>query len=256
MQVHPKIPKRNDGAFLIIALILLIVLSAVGVAALSMATTSQRVSNNYAKYIAAEVKALSMAGYAQRILDTFEDGVYFGPGTCNSAVTCNVIDNTFPMNGRPLLPWVSGAGTLDVYGASQTDSWWNTNAFNYEATFAGSGNSRVVVTLLGADPNSPYANTYRITGYGTDPITGVVKATFESFHVWKAYPVDPGDGTCANACNYAQCCSDTTTCGADQASCEDASATYVPPGWTCNDYFVDGLGYGGSTCANPIAPPN
>lgn len=253
MQLHG--PKRQDGAFLIIALILLVVLSAIGVAAMSMATASERISNNYSRFIAAEIKALSMAGYAERILDTFDDGVYFGPGTCDSAVTCNVIDNTFPMNGRPLLPWQSGAGTIQVIGASQTDAWWNTNAFDYEETFAGNGNARVIVAWLGNETTSPYTNTYRITGYGTDPVSGVVKATFEKFFTWDGYPVDPGDGTCGNGCLYAQCCSNTTVCGYDQASCESSTATYVPPGWTCTDYFVNGLGYASSSCAITVAPP-
>src|SRR5579872_5606053 len=154
MQVHLKFPHKQQGAFLVIAMILLLVLSAIGIAGMTVATTAERVSNNYARLVAAKVMALSMAGYSERILDTFHDGVYFGPGTCNSAATCNKIDNTFPMNGRPLLPWISGAGMLDVIGSAQPDMWWNTNAFSYEGTFAGSGNAKVVVAKLGADANS------------------------------------------------------------------------------------------------------
>lgn len=250
-----KLPKQQRGAFLVIAMILLIVLSAMGVAAMSLASTAERVSYNYSAYLAAQTKAMTMAGYGKRILETFQNGVYFGPGTCSTAGTCNVVDNTFPMNGRPLLPWVSGAGTTVINRSSQTNAWWNANAFAYEATFVGSGNARVVVAVQGANPNTPYQHTYRITGYATDP-SGTVKATYQIYHVWNAYPTDPGDGTCANGCNYAQCCSTTTTCGGDATSCNTATATYVPPGWTCTDYFVNGLGYDSGACANPIAPPS
>lgn len=256
MHIHqPLQPTKQQGAFLIIAMILLIVLSALGVAAMSIANTSERVSHNYSEYIASQIKAISMAGYGERILDTFADGVYFGPGSCNTAATCNVIDNTFPMNGRPVLPWTSGAGTTSVLRASENDAWWNANAFAYEGTFAGSGNARVVVAFLGANASSPYQNTYRIIGYSTDS-TGVVKATYQLFHVWDEYPADPGDGTCGGGCHYAQCCSSSSTCGSDATSCSTSSATYVPPGWTCSDYFINGLGYSGTVCANPIAPPS
>lgn len=246
--------KKQQGAFLVIALILLIVLSALGIAAMSMANTSQQVSYNYSQYLQAQTKAISMAGYGKRILETFANGVYFGPGTCSTAATCNVIDNDFPMSGRPTLPWISGAGTAPVTRSSKNDAWWTTNGFAYEGTFAGDGNARVVVTLLGANSASPYQNTYSIVGYGTDD-TGKVKATYRLFHVWNAYPDDPGDGTCANKCHYAQCCSSVLTCATDSISCEGGSATYVPPGWTCTEYFVTGLGYNSGACINPIAPP-
>lgn len=255
MQLHqPTTAKKQRGAFLVIALILLIVLSALGVASMSIAKTSIRVSHNYSEYLASQIKSISMAGYGERILDTFENGVYFGPGTCNSAATCNLIDNTFPMSGRPVLPWTSGAGTVEVFGSSETDTWWNTNGFAYEGTFGGTGNARIVVAALGSNPSSPYQNTYSVTGYATDN-TGIVKTTFQYFHVWNEYPADPGDGTCAGGCYYAQCCSASTLCGSDATSCSTSSATYVPPGWSCNDYFVTGLGYSGTVCANPIAPP-
>lgn len=253
MQTH-KTPYKQRGAFLVIAMILLLVLSAIGVAAMSMSTTSGRVSRNYTQYLAAQTQAISVAGYGKRILETFIDGKYFGPGTCDSAITCNIIDITFPMNGRPLLPWNSGAGTTPVFRSSQSNTWWNTNAFAYEGTFAGNGNARIVVALVGANHDSPYQNTYRITGYATDS-TGTVKATYQLFHVWNAYPDDPGDGTCGNNCNYAKCC-DGTNCSGDAIICEASTATYVPPGWTCNDYFITGLGYTGSVCTNPIAPPS
>lgn len=44
-------------------------------------------------------------------------------------------------------------------------------------------------------------------------------------------------------------------CGSDATSCGTSSATYVPPGWSCSGYFVTGLGYSGTVCANAIAPP-
>lgn len=253
MQIR-KFPYKQRGAFLVIAMILLVVLSAIGIATMSMSTTARRVSYNYTQYLAAQNQAISVAGYGKRILSTFIDGKYFGPGTCNSAATCNIIDITFPMNGRPVLPWNAGVGTTPVFRASKPNTWWNTNAFAYEGTFAGNGNARVVVALLGANPNNPYQNTYRITGYATDN-TGEVKATYQLFHVWNAYPDDPGDGTCGNNCQYAQCCSGTV-CGGDVTNCESSIATYVPPGWTCSEYFVTGLGYSGSVCNNPIAPPS
>jgi Tfp pilus assembly protein PilX len=246
---------KQRGAFLVIAMILLIVLSALGVAAMSLANTAARVSQNYGAYLNAKAKAMSMAGYGLRILQTFPNGVYYGPGTCSTAATCNKIDSTFPMSGRPLLPWSSGAGTTPVTRSSENDAWWNTNAFAYETTFAGSGNARVVVALLGSNPSSPYQYTYSIVGYATDP-TGIVKATYQMYYVWEAYPADPGDGTCSGSCHYANCCSDTNTCATDAASCASGSATYVPPGWTCTQYFVTGLGYSSSACNNPVAPPS
>lgn len=251
---QPSHIQHQRGAFLVIAMILLIVLSALGVAAMSLANTSERVSHNYSAYLSAQTKAMTMAGYGKRILESFQDGIYFGPGTCSTSGTCNVIDSTFPMNGRPLLPWSSGAGAAVVTRSSANNAWWNTNSFAYEASFAGSGNARVVVSLLGANHSSPYQNTYSIVGYATDP-TGTVKATYQLFHVWDAYPDDPGDGTCAGGCNYAQCCSSTNVCASDASSCEGGSATYVPPGWGCNAWFVTGLGYTSSACTNPVCPP-
>lgn len=254
MQQQPQYPQNQKGAFLVIALILLIVLSAMGVAAMSIANTSERVSHNYSQYLAAQIKAISMAGYIHRILGTFVDGKYFGPGSCNSAATCNLIDSTFPMDGRPVLPWTTGAGMTEVVGSSESNSWWGTNAFAYEGTFAGSGSARGLVAFLGNNTSSPYQNTYRVTGYATDN-NGIVKSTYQIFHVWNSYPADPGDGTCAGSCHYAQCCSDINVCGSTAAECNVSTATYVPPGWTCTDYFVTGLGFSGTVCANPIAPP-
>lgn len=246
--------KKQLGAFLVVAMILLIVLSALGIAAMSMATTSQQVSYNYSQYLQARIKAMSMAAYGKRILETFANGVYFGPGTCTTEATCNVIDNDFPMDGRPILPWSTGAGTAPVTRSSKNNAWWTTNGFAYEGTFAGDGNARVVVSLLGANSANPYQHTYNIVGYGTDD-SGKVKATYSLVHVWNAYPADPGDGTCANGCHYGECCSSTATCATDSVSCEGGSATYVPPGWTCTNYFVNGLGYTSAACSNPIDPP-
>ncbi len=246
---------KQRGAFLVIALIMLIVISGLGVAIMAMSTTSERISNNYSLAVQARVKAISLAGYAERILDSWANGVYFGPGSCATTLTCNKIDSTFPMSGRPLLPWTHGTITNTMFMSSDTDSWWDADGFAYEGAFAGSGNARIIVTSMGANPSSPYQNTYRVVGYATDSSLGIVKATWQKFHVWESYPADRGDGTCAGSCNYALCCSDTNVCAGDANSCENGSATYVPPGWTCTDYFVTGLGYSSSACNNPVAPP-
>ncbi len=245
-------PAKQSGAFLVIALIILIVLSSLGIALMALATTAERVSNNYAQYVQAKIKAMSMANYAERILNTWANGVYFGPGTCTTTSTCNQIQSSFPMNGRPLLPWVvSSLGNPTIFNSSQSNSWWNTNAFAYEGSFAGSGNARVVVEFLGNNTASPYQNTYRIVGYATDANSGTVKATYQQFYVWNSYPTDPGAGTCSGGCYYGQCCNGTS-CGYDSTTCNASTATYVPPGWTCTTYFANGLGYSGSVCTNPI----
>lgn len=251
---HRSLPFKQHGAFLVIAMILLIVLSAIGVAIMSTATTSMQVSRNYSEYLQSRLTAISMAGYGKRILESFPNNVYFGPGTCTTTATCNVINNTFPMNGRPVLPWLSGLGTATMFRSSETNAWWNEHAFAYEASFGGTVGARVIVALLGANHSSPYQNTYRVVGYATDA-TGSVRNTSQIFHVWNAYPDDPGDGTCAGKCYYGQCCSNTNTCESDATSCENGTATYVPPGWTCTNYFVNGLGYGSSACTYPVAPP-
>lgn len=246
---------KQHGAFLVLAMILLILLSAVGVAIMSTATASMQVSRNYAKYLQSRLTSISMAGYGNRILESFADGVYFGPGTCSSAATCNIIYNTFPMNGRPILPWSSGLSGKTLYKSSETIAWWNANSFAYEASFGGSVTARVIVELVGANHSSPYQNTYRVVGFATDS-TGVVRNTSQVFHVWNAYPDDPGDGTCAGKCYYSQCCSNTNSCATDATSCQNGSATYVPPGWTCTDFFVTGLGYNSNACLFPVAPPS
>lgn len=251
MQLHLK---RQKGAFLVIALILIIVLSALGIAAMSEAISANRISSNYSAYLDALDKATSMAQYAKRILESYPDGQYPGPATCTSTGTCNVINNTFPHDGRPTLAWSSGLGTATMNGSSESNQWWIDHGFGYEGTFAGSGTARVVVALLGTNTSSPYQRTYKIVGYATDK-TGKVKATYEMFHVWNGYTPDPGNGTCAGLCNYASCCSVSNTCSGSQASCEGATATYVPPGWTCANYFVNGLGYNATACNNPVAPP-
>ena len=265
---NPSHLKRQEAAFLVIALILLLVISAMGLASLAQTTTAMRVSQNYSQYMQAVMKAESIAQYTKRILETFPDGQYPGPPTCDSATTsgtsctslpcpCNSVDPSFPYAGRPFLAWASGLSSATLFGSSESDNWWSSNGFAYAGAFAGSGNARVVVSLLGANTSSPYQNTYRIVGYATDA-SGTVKSTYQMFHVWNAYPPDPGNGACAqvtDACNYAQCCSASVTCGYDQSSCESGSATYVPPGWTCTDYFVNGLGYNSSACNNQIAPP-
>jgi len=257
MRLHAKQPgstQKQEGAFLVIALILLIILSSLGIAAVSATSASSRVSVNYSKYMDAENKAQSMAQYALRILATYPAATYPAPATCNSSTSCNVIDSTFPSSGRPVFVWDSGLGAVTLYGASQSNVWWTTNGFAYEATFAGSGNARVVVSLLGVDPSSPYEQTYRIVGYATDS-TGIVEATYQLFYTWDGYVPDPGDGTCSGLCNYALCCNSSNSCAGDASSCENGSATYVPPGWTCAAYFETGLGYTTSACSNPVAPP-
>jgi len=247
--------KKQRGAFLIIALILMMILSGLGIAFMSSAFTSNRVSLNYSQYAEAQIRALSLAGYAKRILETYANGVYSGPGTCSSSATCNVIDSTFPNNGRPILAWTGGLGSPTFMRGSENNSWWNTNAFAYEGAFAGSGNARIIVTRLGVNTSSPYQNTYRVVGYSTDSTGTTVKSTYHMFHVWNAYAAAPGNGTCAGGCGYGQCCSSNTLCEVNEGGCVGGSATYVPPGWTCTSYFVNGLGFDSNACSNPVCPP-
>ncbi len=194
-----------------------------------------------------------MAAYAKRIIDSYTAGQYIGPATCNSTSSCNLIVNTFPQNGRPTLVWSSGLGTNNFTSGANSNTWWNAHGFAYEGAFSGSGNARVLVSLLGQDTHYPdYTHTYKIVGYATDT-TGKVGATSEIFTTWNGYVADPGDGTCAGGCNYGQCCSSGNLCVSDQAGCEGGSATVVPPGWYCSDYFVTGLGYDPVVCTNTMA---
>lgn len=250
-------PKKQRGAFMVIALLLLIILSGFGIATVAETNVSARAGRNYSQYMEALAKAKSMAMYAKRILDSYPDATYPEPGTCTSSGTCYTADSAFPYNGRPVLAWSSGLGSAIMNGSSETNTWWNDNGFAYEGAFAGGGNARVIVSLLGTNPSSPYQHTYRIVGYATDS-TGAVKATYQLFHVWNGFAADPGNNDCSGGgtgCNYAACCSNTTVCGTDQTTCDSGTATYVPPGWTCSDYFETGLGYSATSCTNPIAPP-
>lgn len=243
--------RRQKGAFLIIALILIVVISGLGVATISISTTSARVSGHYSKYNEAKAKATSMAIYAYKILESYDDRVWPGPGTCTSSGTCNVISSGFPHNGRPVLAWISGLSNPPLLGSSQSDAFWTTNGFEYEETFAGSGNARVIVEVVGTDTTYPYERTFRIVGYATDN-TGTVQATHEMFYSFETWPADPGNGTCAGGCNYGECCA-SGSCVTTQAGCESATSVSVPPGWTCEEYFVNGLGYNASTCNNEDA---
>lgn len=257
---EPSLPDKQRGTILVISMILLLVLSAMGVALMSLTIMSERVSRNYSNYFAAQVRAISMTGYGLRILQSFTARQYPGPGSCTSTSTCNVIDNNFPFNGRPVLPWSSGLGVTNLQGSAQTNTWWSNHAFGYEAAYGDSGNARVLVSLLGTSTTYPdYLQTYKVTGYSTDS-TGVIRSTAQTFYAWKGYRSDPyptttqlyGTTTCANGCAYGQCCS-SGTCSSAQGICEVGEAAFVPPGWSCSQYFVTGLGYNASTCANNVA---
>lgn len=264
----PRSPKTQNAAFLVVALILLLVISAFGLASMAQTIASTRVSHNYSQYLQAANKARSIAQYAKRIMESFPNEKYPAPPTCDSATTsgssctntpcpCNSVIADFPYNGRPVLAWSSGLSNTTLYGSSEPDSWWSNNGFAYEGAFGDSGNARVIVSLEGINNNSPYEHTYRIVGYATDS-TNTIKATYELYHIWKGYTPDPGNGSCTlvtDACYYTQCCSTNSSCATDLNSCETGTATYVPPGWTCADYFINGLGYNSSACTNPIAPP-
>lgn len=257
MQLHEKLKihvKNLPGSFLITALVLIIIISALGVAAMSATFGSLRISKNYSDYISTKLRATSMAEYAARILQSYPNGVYPGPATCDSTSTCNIAVNTFPHNGRPAIVWTSGLPSTSGHGSAHSNTWWTEHGLNYEANFSVPGNSRVIVQLIGANPDAPYEHTYRIVGYASNA-EGKARATYEMFHVWNGYPVDPGDGTCEGGCHYGECCSADNICGNDQTSCENGSASYVPPGWSCVDYFINGLGYSASACAFPIQPP-
>ncbi len=264
MRLHLSVrPTKQKGAFLVVATILLLVLSSLGVSLMSMAISSSRASRNYSDYVIANIRAISMAGYGNRIIDSFTEGQWPGPGTCNSAATCNVIDNTFPRNGRPILPWEIGSSIANIptYKGTQNNTWWTTNAFGYEGTFIGSGVSRVLVKLLSTNTaTQPFTHTYQIIGYSTDN-NGVAAATSEIFLNWYSFRPDPypttgsnlwGSSSCSGGCPYGQCCNGGV-CGASNGSCSTASSTFVPPGWLCSDYFVTGLGYGSGTCTNATA---
>lgn len=254
-------PKSSRGAFLVIALILLIVLSAIAVATMNLTMSSFRVARNYSNYMQAEGKAISMAGYGMRILDTYTNYKFPLPATCNSSSTCNLIQSAFPYSGRPTLAWSENLNTDYLVNNAGSNSWWTTNGFAYEATFAGSGNARVIVSLLGAQTSIPWTHTYEIAGYATDNI-GQVRKTSQIFTSINGYRPDPYPSSasgnayslsaCAGGCPYGQCCSGTT-CSSSQAVCENATETYVPPGWSCSQYFVTNLGYSSTTCNNKVA---
>lgn len=263
MQLHLNVrPTKQRGAFLVVAIIMLLVLSSLGVALMSMAVTASRTSRNYSDYVTAHIRAISMAGYAQRIIESYATGQYPGPGTCTDSASCNVIDNTFPRNGKPILPW--NIGTLSgvtLFKGSENNTWWTDNSFAYESTFAGNGNARVIVELLNTSATYPYTNTYRIVGYstsndGTSPSTSQIYTTWDGFYA-DPFPSTSGSSLyatsiCSGGCPYGQCCSGGT-CGSDEGTCEAGTETYVPPGWSCAEYFVSGLGYDSSTCANQVA---
>lgn len=251
-------PRKCRGAFLIIALILLIVLSALGVASMTLALTSNRVSQNYSGYLEAKAKAESMVQYGMRILSTHTPYIYPLPETCDSAITCNVINNNYPYSGRPALAWTANLDTDKLVGTAGSDNWWTTNGFDYEGTYSGSGNARVIVSQVGSDTGYPWMHTYKIVGYATDT-TGKIRATAAGYISMAGYATDPFPSTtgtsmystsaCTGGCAYGQCCSGTT-CSTNQTSCETASQTFTPPGWYCDEYFITGLGYGASSCTN------
>lgn len=254
-------PSKSHGAFLIIALILLIVLSALGVASMTLALTSNRVSQNYSGYLEAKTKAESMVQYGMRILSSHTPYTYPLPDTCDSAVTCNVINNNYPYSGRPTLAWTANLDTDKLVKTAGSDNWWTTNGFAYEGTYSGSGNARVIVSQVGSDTDYPWMHTYKIVGYGTDN-TGKIRATASGFISIAGYPPDPYPSTvgtsmystsaCTGGCAHGQCCS-SSVCSTSQASCESATQTFTPPGWYCDEYFVTGLGYGASSCTNNTA---
>ncbi len=265
MQIHLKYlktkPHRQHGAFLVVALILIIILAGLGIALMSETVSSLRVSKNYSKHLEAQQKADSIAQYGKRIFASFTDRKQPPPQGCNSAATCNVINNTFPYSGRPALAWTSGAGfTGKLIGATETNAFWNTNGFAYEGTFAGSGDAHLIAQRVGIDTaNYPYPRTYRIVGYATDS-TATVKATSELYHTHYGYPADPnlgstGTTTAGVGCPWGYCAPNGVpgTCSSAEAICEATNALlFPPPGWTCAEYYNVGLGYS-ANCLQPMA---
>lgn len=251
-------PKDSRGAFLVISMILLIVLTGVVLAGMSLSVSSFRVSRNYSNLIQAQTKAISMAGYGQRLLDSYVATKFPLPKTCNTSGTCNVINNTFPYSGRPTMAWDSGLNTDNLIATSGSNSWWTTNGLAYESTFGGGGNARVIVSLVGAQPRMPWLHTYNVVGYATDN-NGLARSTQDVFYSIAGYRPDPYPATsgtnvysssgCTGGCPYGQCCSGST-CSSNQATCESAAETYVPAGWFCNEYFITALGYASSSCNN------
>lgn len=255
-------PFKNKGAILVISLILLIVLSGLVIAGMNLGIISLRVGRNYSGYAQAREKATTMAAYAVRLLDTYTNYKYPLPKTCTSVATCYGVDNTFPYNGRQTIVWSSGLDLNNLVGSAGTNAWWTTYGLNFGATYAGGGNERVIVSLLGAQTSLPYENNYQVVGYATD-LTGRIRATSEPvYFTINGYRPDPypaAAGTnlynlaaCTGGCPYGQCCKDGV-CSASQATCETCQQAFPPDGWYCNEYFVTGKGYASTTCNNNTA---
>ena len=65
--LHTK--KTQQGAFLIISMILLIVLSGLSIATMTMVTTDNRTTRNYGNFLDAKAKATAMAEYGVSLLE-------------------------------------------------------------------------------------------------------------------------------------------------------------------------------------------
>ncbi|HSX20420.1 MAG TPA: hypothetical protein VLG38_04785, partial [Gammaproteobacteria bacterium] len=248
----PQSMKKQRGAFLVIGMMLLIVLSALSIAAMSIAYTSTKVGRNYSKFESAQMRAVTMAAYAKRVLSSYTDGVWPDPQTCNSTGTCNGLAGYPDWGQRPVFTWSSGISDGDLAGG-QSDAWWTSHGYGFPGGFGGGGNARVIVKIVSQSSTDPWPILYRITGYGTDS-TGTVRATATLYHQRLSFWPDPypasgynlytaGNNGCSQGCPYGSCCNSSGVCSTSQATCESNYGSYVPAGWSCGGWFVNMRGF-------------
>lgn len=99
--------KSQKGAFLIISMILLIVLSGLGIATMTLVTTDNRTTRNYSNYIDAKSKADLHLQSLRLKIENLNDWPI--PATCNLAKTCGFL-------ARGQLP--------QVYRSAKDNDWW------------------------------------------------------------------------------------------------------------------------------------
>ena len=160
---------QQQGAFLIIAMILLVVVSGLGVSTLSLSVLNRQASNNFGNHQEAVMRADSMVEHARAKILALDTSVT--PNLCNKSEGC--------------LLWESGQIPSAIHHTSnggQNLSWWSNYGTSFDGgSFANNSNMYYIIESTSVvNTVSGYTYGFRIIGHATDN-TGTVVATSEGY---------------------------------------------------------------------------
>ena len=190
--------KSSRGAFLIISMILLIVLSGLGIATMTMATTDNRGTRNYSYYLDSTSKAKNLTDTLKLRIDSLPTWPI--PSTCTLDKTCQYL-------ARGQLP--------TIHRSAQSKAWWTEYAQESPLNMQGDGKLYYFIEEWSQwNSGSTHNRIYRIVTYSTGK-GDFVQATNEDFYTksFSAPSVDQPDahfceGHSAGGANTVLSCND------------------------------------------------